>query len=132
MSDMYGAIRSNVFKVKDVEAFKAWFTASVTFSDGVQLWTNYGDDKVAFGGMCQYPNAYPQVPAHHAEDEIDSDLEQEDWDLQAFATEVRKHLADGEEFRVLAAGSERLRYVSATHLIVSASKAEFHSYDEGN
>ena len=124
MADMYGAIRSNVFKVKDVEAFTQWFEANVRFGYEIEVW---GDaEGVAFGAHEQYPNAYPMtVPS-------EDDDENGEWDLEAFAVEVRKHLLPGEEFRVLAAGNEKLRYVAATHLIITHNKVDFVNLCEGN
>lgn len=124
MADMYGAIRSNWFKVKNVDKFTKWFNKSVVFGGDIEVF----DDQVgvvAFGGYEQYPNAYPMRPVKGGED-------QEEWDLEAFAKAVRKHLLPGEEFRVLAAGNEKLRYVAATHLIVTHDKVTFNDYYEGN
>jgi hypothetical protein len=135
MADMYGAMRSNWFKVKDPEAFRAWMRANVNFNGGYEIWIE--DEGVAIGSETQYPNAWPNtlpacdLPEEHPDyDPYDGDTDA--WDLEEFAAEIRKHLEPGEEFRVLAAGNEKLRYVSATHLIVTHDTAEFHNYYEGN
>lgn len=128
MSDMYGAVCSNVFKVKDVNAFKTWFNENVSFGSEIELW---GDDEgVSFGGYEQYPNAYPMtVPT---EDEYDDFQDPEEWDLEAFAVEIRKHLLPEQELRVLAAGHEKLRYVAVGHLVIGHNKATFDHLYEGN
>ena len=119
MADMYGAVRSNVFQVKDVEVFKKWFTEEVRFGHQILLWC---DEKgVSFGGYEQYPSAMPRMPG-----------EGEPWELESFAAAVREHLQDGEEFRVLAAGHEKLRYVAAGHLVVTADSVTFTDLYEGN
>ena len=123
MADMYGAVRSSYFKVKDPAAFRTWFTENCHFGGNIELWVD--SDSVSFGGYEQYPNAYPMKP-------YDDNGNQQEWDLDEFATEVRKHLAQGAEFRVLAAGNEKLRYVAATHLVVTHDKVEFVDLYEGN
>lgn len=125
MSDMYGAVRSNKFKVLDVEAFKEWFEADVKFGDGIEVW-QYPDNAVAFGGYTMYPSAWPLIPG--GEDD-DADPE---WSLAAFAAAVRLHLAPGEEFRVLACGHEKLRYTAASHLKVTHDSETYTSLYEGN
>jgi len=131
MSDMIGAVRSNTFKVKDVKAFTDWFNENVKFGEEVQLWPNSTDTGMSFGGYEQYPNAYPRRYEGNVEEDADS-VEVVEWDLEEFATEIRKHLLPGEEFRVLAGGHEKLRYVSFTHLIITHETAVFNNYYEGN
>ena len=121
MSDMYGAIRSNWFTVKDIEAFRDWFESECHFGYDVELWVE--DGKAAFGGYEQYPSAWPRY--------VD-DGDTHDYDLEYFADLIRAHLADGEELRVLAAGNEKLRYVAASHLIVTHNSVTFNNLHEGN
>lgn len=125
MADMYGAVRSNWFKVKDVDAFTEWFVAHVRFGEEIQLWAE-DDNMMAFGGYEMYPSAYPSMPMG------DDDDTQPQWDLDAFAAEVRKHLCPDQEFRVFAAGHEKLRYVAGSHLIVTHDTVTFDCYEEGN
>lgn len=142
MADMHGAVRSNYFKVKDPEAFKAWFDQSVRFGDNIQLFiepelifdnSNFsaepteGDIRCTLAGYEMYPSAFPGKP----QDEDDSDPSTT-WDLDDFAAIMRTHLLPDETFRVLAAGNEKLRYVAATHLIITHTKVEFNNYFEGN
>lgn len=124
MADMYGAVRSNEFGVKSVDAFLKWFQECVRFENEIQTWTN--GDKVAFGGYEQYPNAYPKKTA------VDEDYYAEPWELEEFAQAVREHLLPGEELRVLAAGHEKLRYVGATHLVVTHENVTYTDLYEGN
>lgn len=121
MADMYGAIRSNWFAVNDVDAFRAWFKAECHFGYAVELWDD--DGQFAFGGYEQYPSAWPRF--------VDDD-EVHDYDLDNFAELIRVHLAPGAELRVLAAGNEKLRYVAASHLIVTHETVTFNELCEGN
>ncbi|HTU23414.1 MAG TPA: hypothetical protein VMG10_35590, partial [Gemmataceae bacterium] len=59
MADMYGAVRSNVFTVKDVAKFKEWF-AGYRFGAEIELFLNEAERHVSFGGYEQYPSAYPR------------------------------------------------------------------------
>jgi len=113
MADMYGAVRSNVFKVKDAEKFRAWFAESCVFGDEIELWEDEAN-LFAFGGYEAYPSAYPRRLAPEPE----ADSETPEWELAAFAGAIRRHLAKGETFQVVSGGHEKLRYVGAQVLIV--------------
>lgn len=123
MSDMYGALRSNEFKVKDVEAFKKWFE-KYRFGEEVEVWgdiTGMGGSEdysgtISFGGEEQYPNAYPMM-AIDEDDGFEEDTTEAD--LQVFADELRQHLQPGEVFQVVAGGNEKLRYVGFSELIIA-------------
>lgn len=121
MADMYGAVRSNWFVVKDAAAFRDWFTESAYFGDEIELWQE--GERFAFGGYEQYPSAWPRYQ---------EDGDTHDYDLEYFAELIRAHLAEGEEFRVMAAGAEKLRYVAANRLVVTHSDVSFTDMYEGN
>jgi hypothetical protein len=128
MSDMYGAIRSNVFRVKDVAAFKEWFTAECYFGEEIELWED--DEGVSFGGYEMYPSAYPRMVTEDA-DEIDE--VHPEWDLDRFAEEFSAHLIEGEALVVVSGGNEKLRYVAAERLFVdSIGRVTFDSWYAGN
>lgn len=125
MSDMYGAVRSNSFKVKNVEAFRAWFDNFV-FGNEIEFWVNEtnedGSGTVSFGGYEQYPTAYPRYRVYEDPEATGED----DWfdieevpELDAWASELRMHLVDGEVFQVVACGNEKMRYVSYSELLVA-------------
>ena len=128
MADMYGAVRSNVFKVKDVEKFKAWFH-SYHFGDEIELWVDSQKERhVSFGSYESYPSAHPRCL--EGDDLIDADL-------QAFAEELCEHLEEGEVFSVTAGGHEKLRYVSFDQLIIAHQHPkdplyQHYSSDDGN
>jgi len=123
MSDMYGALRSNEFKVKDIPSFLKWFEG-YSFGDETQIWhTSDGVDgdgltpgKVSFGGTEQYPNAYPMRKILDEDGYIE---EVEEADLTVFADELRQHLQPDEMFHVVAGGNEKLCYVGFSALIIA-------------
>lgn len=128
MADMYGAVRSNVFTVRDVARFKEWF-AGYRFGDDIELFLDEGERQVSFGGYEQYPSAYPR--------RLNADGFPIDASLVAFAKELCEHLAPGEVFSVTAGGNEKLRYVSFDQLIIAQEHPqeplyEHYSSDDGN
>lgn len=138
MADMYGAVRSSYFEVKDAAAFEKWFNENCYFGSEVTLWPDRdGETNVyAFGGYEQYPSAYPRIPA---EDEDAPDFDENtgydvgEWELDAFAKAFHEHLAEGQNLVVVAAGNEKLRYVSAQRLTVhSDGTGTFDEFYAGN
>jgi hypothetical protein len=129
MADMYGAVRSNSFRVKNIDNFKAWF-ATYHFGYDIELWVDDAAERtLSFGGYEQYPSAYPRV--------MDSEDGTADADLQVFAEELCEHLKEGEVFSVTAGGHEKLRYVSFDQLIIAQQHPKHplyrhYSSDDGN
>jgi hypothetical protein len=112
MADMYGAIRSNEFRVRDLAAFLEWFTR-YRFGDATEIWTHKETRAVAFGGYEQYPDAWPQVPDTDGYG-IPVD------DPEIFARELAGHLEPGEVVNIVAGGHEKLRCVRFSQLIIAA------------
>lgn len=119
MADMYGAVKSNTFRVKNLAKFKKWFDENASFGGEIETWFD-SKDNCSFGGYEQYPSAWPHVPYDPETDNVDRE-----WDLEAFAKELRPHLRKGEVFQVVAAGHEKLRYVAAGVLFIDATRAMF-------
>ncbi len=127
MSDMYGAVRSNEFQVKNVEAFKTWF-GNYIFGDATEFWVDKlnddGSGTVSFGGEEQYPSAYPKFKKYDVDDGLEPnendyyDIE-DVHDLDGWADELKVHLADGEVFQVVAGGNEKMRYVAYSELLIA-------------
>lgn len=127
MADMYGAVCSNVFTVKDVTQFKDWFTG-YRFGEEIELVLAEGERQVSFGGYEHYPSAFPR--------RLDADGFPIDANLEAFARELCEHLEPGEVFSVTAGGHEKLRYVSFDQLIIAQEHPqdplyECYSSDDG-
>ncbi len=121
MADMYGAVSSNWFVVKDVEAFKAWFE-KYHFGEDIELFPCEDNLRtLSFGGYEQYPSAHPRCY-----DEMEENYE--DVELKQFALELAEHLEEGEVLSVVAGGNEKLRYVSYDQLIIVKAYAEHPVY----
>lgn len=92
MANWCGESRSNYFRVKDAEAFKAAMSAF-----DVKVWDK--DDFFALGaGRCSDGD----WPSYDAEADEDFD----------FADIVSKHLADGEIAVFMTIGAEKIRYLT--------------------
>jgi hypothetical protein len=140
MSSMYGAVSSDWFEVRDVEAFKAFFETYVLFGDEIEIFIHPEKKNfVAFGGYEEYPYAHPRCDMDIAEDAPEHYVfEDEDdglsvgWDLDSFADAMREHLVANEQLKVVAAGNNDLRYVGASMLIVSHHEHRFERFSAGN
>jgi hypothetical protein len=121
MADMYGAVSSNNFTVKDVEAFEEWFDG-YHFGEDVTLFKNEENlGTLSFAGYQQYPSAYPRQYDEEAEDYVEVELKQ-------FAMELVEYLEEGEVFSVVGGGNEKLRYVSYDQLIIAKAYPEHPIY----
>ena len=101
MANFNGTARSNYFKVKDVEAFKAWVE---TIPDLV-CWEREGLYAIRsedFDTGCWPSTRY--------------DDEDEDLNLTG---ELAEHLAEGEVAVLMEAGAEKLRYISGWAVAVN-------------
>jgi len=110
MSDMYGTVCSNDFKVKDVKAFSEWFN-QFYFGENIDITINEAEHEISFGGAEAYPSAYPRI--------IADDGEVEEVELSDFAVALCQHMEEGEVFNVVAGGNEKLRYVAFNQLIIA-------------
>jgi hypothetical protein len=119
-----GVIRSNPFKVKDVEAFTEWFR-QYHFGYGVTVQTEAETRRVCFGGNESEPSAYPQ--------QIITDDCLGDYiiraDLAVFAREFAGHLEPGEAVSIMAVESvymlteqeaEEIPYLCFSQLVIAA------------
>jgi hypothetical protein len=120
MADMYGAVSSNWFVVKDVEAFKSWFE-KYYFGEDIELFVHEETQEISFAGYEQYPSAYPRFYDEESEDYVEVELKQ-------FALELAEHLEEGEVFALVGGGNEKLRYVSYDQLIIAKAYPEHPIY----
>ncbi len=104
MANWYGTARSNYFKVKDADAFKAWVDS---LSDCVLIERNglYG-----FYSECPDSGGFPsQRYDDETEDYVDIDM----------VGELSAHLVEGEVAILMEAGAEKVRYISGWSLAVA-------------
>lgn len=120
MADMYGAVSSNCFIVKDAAAFKAWFDGYF-FGDDIELFVREETREISFAGHEQYPSSYPRLYEEESEDYVEVELEK-------FAIELAEYLEEGEVFSVVGGGNEKLRYVSYDQLIIAKAYPEHPIY----
>lgn len=143
MSSMYGAVRSDWFEVRDIEAFKSWFETYVSFGDEIEIFIHPEKKNcVAFGGYEECPSARPRcdsdaadtAPKHYVFEDDDDGL-YVSWDLDSFADEMREHLVENEQLKVVATCHEGHKgpcYVGAQMLIVTRHEHRFERFSAGN
>lgn len=118
-----GTITSNVFRVRNVQAFKAWLRDNVTFEGDISF-TDCGGDMLMIQVATESPSAMPRREREHHPGT-------DEWELEEFATEIREHLAQGEEFRLLSCGVDPNRCSHAQHLKVTPATVTFLDLYEG-
>lgn len=95
MANWYGTSRTNYFRVKDFEAFKAWVA-----NLDVEIVT---DDDGLVGLLCGNDGCWPSW-YYDEQSDVDVDID--------FTYELSKHLAEGEVAVLVTAGAEKHRYVT--------------------
>ena len=103
MSSWNGTSRSNYFRVKDVDAFKAWAEGT-----DLRVLEDLGDMFGIAPSDYSEDGSWPSYRSVAPDNDEDSDDEQE-VDL---VVELRHHLADGEVCVLMSAGAEKLRYIT--------------------
>jgi hypothetical protein len=109
MANYNAAARSNYFKVKDAEAFKAEM-AAIT---GIVVWEGQSEVRK---GMFAVASDDPDTgcwPSYYYDEELDDDV-----DVDLFGM-VAEHLEEGQVAVFMEAGAEKLRYVSGYAVAVN-------------
>jgi hypothetical protein len=111
MADWYGTSRSNYFKVKDLDKFKAlcarWGVEFVAKHDAPWL--------VGFLGQSEYGG----LPSYLIEEDGNTGEEIE-LDSDDFYKELAEHLKDGEVAVMIESGAEKLRYITGYAVAVNS------------
>lgn len=118
MADWYGAARSNYFKVKDLDAFKAALAAK-GMTDTLKIATD--DNQPGKIALLSEDDKGGWPSSYYDEDEDDFP----EFDV---AELVAPHLVDGEVAVFMESGAEKLRYVSG-HAIAINSQGERREID---
>ncbi len=109
MANYYETARTNYFRVKDVDAFKAWM-------DTVPGCTLYeGPEKNGTFCVLFDEEGYPSVRYNEDAEDVDGADPYEEFD---FVEELAPHLADGSVAVVVGSGAEKLRYVTGWAMAV--------------
>lgn len=125
MANYTGSARTNMFRVKDIDAFK-----EAAAEIGIGVWVGdpttglvsaYNEDSDGGG----WPTWIYREPPEDAPEDFEEDVEV---DLAAF---VAPHLADGSVSIFFEVGAEKLRYLIGTALAVNAAgETRFLSLDD--
>lgn len=103
MANFYGSARTNYFKVKDAEAFKAWLG---TLPD-LELISHEHEGETYYGFLAQCPDS-GCFPSYGFDRELDEPSDEPiDW-----AAELSVHLQEGQVAIMMECGAEKLRYLA--------------------
>ena len=119
MSDMYGSMISNNFRVKDAAAFLEWADRYV-LGEEVSIHTieehDDGTATMRIAGNDHYAQAWPK---RSTDTDIDDDTAVEPED---FAAELAAHLCEGEIAYIMAGGDESERVMITSELAVTTGR----------
>lgn len=123
MANYYASTRTNYFRVKDPDAFREFMKTVEASDDGVHLWEEEGKDgEVLFGFGC-----YGSICGVRQKNPDDDECEFDDGecDYEEFVNGLSDHVAKGDAVIVMESGSEKLRYIVGSALIVTSSDSDF-------
>lgn len=109
MANYNGFTRTNYFKVKDVERFKAIIDCCITSGD-IDIWEENINNETLYGFGC-FGSIYGL--------EIDDDE-----NYNAFIDELQKVVADDDAIIITEVGYEKLRYLSADSCIITSKEVK--------
>lgn len=118
------ATRTNYFKVKDPEAFKAFIARIQCQDDSSVSVMDQTKDGVKRYGFCVFDNILGIAPADYEptdEDEEENDDDDLEYDYDEFLTGLSEHVAEGDAAIVMFSCIEGLRYVNGHAKIVTSS-----------
>lgn len=120
MANYSCVIRTNYFRVKDPEAFRAFMTHVYGSEGDVELWDSTDSDGNLtfgfgiYGGIGGLRNA--------AEDE---EIDADESAFDEFISGLQDHLADDDAIIILEAGHEKLRYVVGGATIITSTNVDY-------
>lgn len=115
MADYECVIRSNYFRVKDPEAFKA-FMSHVYGSAPLECWEEKDKDGSLVFGFGLYGDIYGYNAA---------DGDDEDGDYEAFLDELQHHVAEDDAIIILECGNEKLCYVIGSAVVITSTQVDY-------
>ena len=130
MANYYGMTRSNYFRVTDPERLKKIIAATCMDEDSLELWSCESENGplYAFGGYGSICGLMPSFD-HKAEDGPDNEKsgpedDENEPDFDAFEEELRKIVAPDDAIIITEIGYEKLRYLTAYSIVITAKHSE--------
>lgn len=114
MANAISVLRTNYFKVKDINAFEA-FLNTISCDDSIHMWTE--DGRVAFG-------AYDSLTGIKDSDDA--------FNVEEVYAGIQKHLAKHDICIITEITHTKLRNVSAYSVIISAGTIDYLNFDTVN
>ena len=116
MANYVGCVRTNYFRVKDMDAFKD-IVSRIASEDKVSLFVNEENPElVGFGSLSSIMGIYPEK---YDEDE---DI---DFCTDELAAELQKVVAEDDAIIMTEVGNEKLRYVSGGAYIITSREIQY-------
>lgn len=128
MANYYGMTRSNYFRVTDPDRLRKIIAATSTDEDSLELWTREDENgpQYAFGcysSIIGLRASFDQDENDRSEND-DDDPYYDDPDFDAFAEELRKIVAPDDAIIITEIGYEKLRYLNAYSVVITAKSTE--------
>ena len=117
MSNYYGVVRTNYFRVKDEEQLRALMAKTTGDEDGIELWDDVKDaaSKQMFGF-----GVYGGISGIQNDDD-----EYDDESYDRFIDGLMECVAEDDAILIFEAGHEKLRYVGGGVTIITAKGVEY-------
>jgi hypothetical protein len=112
MADSYGRMRTNYFRVTDVEKLKSLLKRCAIGGKEIGLFERNKDGETLYAFGCE--SAFRGY----------CDEESDDWDFDGFAADIQTIIAPGDSVVIFEIGYEKLNYLYAEAVVLTADKAE--------
>ena len=113
MANYCCTVRTNYFRVKDVDEFKAFMENVKGCEDTVDVWVETNKNNETFCGF----GCYGGIAGIEIEDDEGGYLED---DYDAFIDGLQRHVADDDAIIILESGNEKLNYVVGCAIVITS------------
>lgn len=120
MANYCCAIRTNYFRVKDEDKFRALMNRVYGLEDSVELWEEKHGEQTIFGFGCYGGIAGVRNAMSDEDDDIDEDTAYDE-----FVKGLQECVADDDAIIIMEAGNEKLRYVIGAATVITSNGYEY-------
>ena len=122
MANYYASTRTNYFRVKDADEFRAFMSHVYGTEDRIDLWEEKDTEgRIVFGfGTNGSIAGFDDCSSESDEDEADDEC-----DYDAFVEKLQTFVADDDAIIIFESGHEKLRYVTGTALVITRDCCDY-------
>ena len=125
MANYESTMRTNYFKVKDEEKFKALMdTVSAVDMHLFEDTTSDGAKLFGFGCYGCISGVPMDTDGNYVEVSVDNN-DDYDYDYDVFLVELQKHVAEDDAIIITEAGYEKLRYVNGSSIVITSKEIKY-------